>query len=660
METETIQIPLEVIQKNIDALKKTADGLADISKHSQEIISKQEQLRQTFTRSWTEINNAIQVAKQAYQALKGAIDQTVGVVIKQADAVRTLNQINMQSAQANSRLIETLDDYKLSSEDAITAQRKLATQGQSLTIPTLAALSDEYLKLNSGTERQTFLTENFGRASAGWAEVMSQGSQAIKDRAASISDSLILDQAAIDKAREYEYKLDDMNDAYKALKMSVGTHALDLVINLMTTVTQAGSSGIVTREVDNLNALLDLASGKSTSIGAKFAWGAWGPEIQTLTVETEKWNAALIVAQSILSNQKYQRDYLTNVKNLAIGISGLTADMDPLNTELAKYKSQLQNIAGLPSISEVIIPPIDTTGIDNMDKAWRSVTEDTLERIKAVNAEFANMYGFVTNYAASYTTAVENTRGAEAELAEMRKNGWKYTADEIAKAEQKVLDYIQAEKDAASQAIVKQVAGAFEKSGGMMTGEEYKTLMDMNVAYGLMTPAAAAAAVAAWEVANAIAAIPEDKLAQFRLNIGIEGIDKAIADMMALRNMSYQAAIYAWAAENSQYPPANPQVPEDDHPGEGGAAGGGTFAAGSWAMVGDAYGGRKTPYTEFVHANPGGGFTVFNQSQMAGHSAPPMAAGGYVPPTSGDTNLSDASIRKLADALFMRQLAMGQ
>ena len=45
-------------------------------------------------------------------------------------------------------------------------------------------------------------------------------------------------------------------------------------------------------------------------------------------------------------------------------------------------------------------------------------------------------------------------------------------------------------------------------------------------------------------------------------------------------------------------------------------------------MVGDAPGGIKTPYTEYVHARPGGGFDVYNQQQM--RSMPAMAGGGSV------------------------------
>jgi hypothetical protein len=83
---------------------------------------------------------------------------------------------------------------------------------------------------------------------------------------------------------------------------------------------------------------------------------------------------------------------------------------------------------------------------------------------------------------------------------------------------------------------------------------------------------------------------------------------------------------------------------------QAGFAGGGRFKG--WAMVGDAPGGGRTPYTEWVYAPKGA--VVFNQSQMSGQSASPLAGGGIMPPASdGPVNLSDDSIRRLADSLQM-------
>jgi hypothetical protein len=76
-------------------------------------------------------------------------------------------------------------------------------------------------------------------------------------------------------------------------------------------------------------------------------------------------------------------------------------------------------------------------------------------------------------------------------------------------------------------------------------------------------------------------------------------------------------------------------------------AGGGFVGSGGWAMVGDAPGGRATRYSEMIHARPGGGVDVYNQSQMPG-----MAGGGYLPAgTTNNWNISAPSPLQAAAAV---------
>jgi hypothetical protein len=118
--------------------------LGGIGKTTQQVQAKQASLGDTFKRSWTEINSMLGVARQAYQAVNQVVQETVGEFVKYANEVRTLTQINNQSAESNSRLIQTLDDFKVTTDDIITGQRKMATQGKSLTIPVIAEMAEEY------------------------------------------------------------------------------------------------------------------------------------------------------------------------------------------------------------------------------------------------------------------------------------------------------------------------------------------------------------------------------------------------------------------------------------------------------------------------------------------------------------------------------------
>jgi len=214
------------------------------------------------------LNQAIGVANQVWRTANQVIEATIGTYIKYADQVRTLVQLTDESAESMSRLIQVADDYKISAEDLTTASRRLATQGLSLNVETIASLSDQYLALNTGAERQLFLTENLGRASSAWTDIMVQGSDAIMARNEAISTSLILDQQAIDKAREYQYAMDDLNDSVMGAKVGLGELFLPILMDVTDYVTKsiagwqmfADTVGLIISTLQNLSAAAIFAN----------------------------------------------------------------------------------------------------------------------------------------------------------------------------------------------------------------------------------------------------------------------------------------------------------------------------------------------------------------------------------------------------------------
>jgi hypothetical protein len=219
---ESIQIIVEAVEGNTAALKDVQAKLTGIKNTTDQVTKQQLSMGEQFKRSWTEINNAIGMVERGFRLVKDAVDATVGSFVEYADQVRTISQITGQNTEEVSKLIQVTDDYKISTDSLEQVMRKLANEGLSLTISSLAQLSDEYLKLEDGVERQTFLTENFGRTGADFAEIMLQGSAAIRDQSNAIADNLVLTQDAIDKAREFEKANDELGDSWKGLMMSIG------------------------------------------------------------------------------------------------------------------------------------------------------------------------------------------------------------------------------------------------------------------------------------------------------------------------------------------------------------------------------------------------------------------------------------------------------
>lgn len=157
----------------------------------------------------------------------------VDATLKYANEVRQLSMASGQSAENSSRFLQVLDDYKLSAQDAMLATKALTKEGLAPNMDTLAKLSDEYLTLNSAQARNEFIMKNLGKGGLQWAEVLGKGSKALREQGDAIADNLILNQQALDDAREYEIAMDSLNDSVMGLKMAIGQHLIPVLTDQM-------------------------------------------------------------------------------------------------------------------------------------------------------------------------------------------------------------------------------------------------------------------------------------------------------------------------------------------------------------------------------------------------------------------------------------------
>lgn len=176
------------------------------------------------------LSNEIAVGMAKFSAYSAALEfvgntlvNTVKDTLAYDDAVRQLAYVSGQGAEESSRLIQVLDDFKLSSNDVLTATKALTKQGLSPTLETLAALSDQYNTLNPGQERAEFLMKNFGKTGLQFAEAMSKGGDALREMGNEVEKSLIRTDAQIAKTRLAELAFDRWADKVEALKVTVGS-----------------------------------------------------------------------------------------------------------------------------------------------------------------------------------------------------------------------------------------------------------------------------------------------------------------------------------------------------------------------------------------------------------------------------------------------------
>lgn len=164
--------------------------------------------------------------------IKTVFDATVGTMVNYADQVRAIQQASGATAEESSKLIQITDDYKISQEALLKVMQKNGKE-YDFTINGLAKMSDQYLSLGSAQERAAFMQDRFGKNWTQFVELMQQGSAKIKASADGINQALILDQRALDSAREYEKQLDQLSDSWMAFKVAAGSAALPGVVDVL-------------------------------------------------------------------------------------------------------------------------------------------------------------------------------------------------------------------------------------------------------------------------------------------------------------------------------------------------------------------------------------------------------------------------------------------
>ena len=281
-----------------------------------------------------------------------------------------------------------------------------------------------------------------------------------------------------------------------------------------------------------------------------------------------------------------------------------------------------------------------TKGFEDATNAVKG-TADAVDSLAKATSQMMNAgIGLVFSYQSTF----EKLADKQKELADALAGGFSETSDKVLGLKDDIAS-LEGELDKTTNKFVLDMYKMQLAADGVFDKEDMVKYLDMALALGLIGQEAYDAAVKTLGLGGAIAALQSRDI---RINVshhthysssGSRG--SGIPDAG-----DGDVGIEDWVQV-----PTIPKVtiPEKKYGGK--LAGGGTVGMGGWAMVGDSLGGGITPYTEYVHANKGGGFTVYNQSQMSGKSAPPMASGGMVLPQSEEIELSDRTIDKLADAL---------
>jgi len=382
-ETEKLgnmQTELAETDTALDNLKAGNDAAGrSATENGEKQASMGQQVKMTFT----EINSAVAIAKQVYQLLNKAVDETVGEFVTYADQVRDITLVTGQQAEEVSRLIQFTDDHKIKTESLNTVMKKMASDGLPLTTDSLAKLSDEYLKLAPGAERQLFLTKEFGKPGADFAETMLLGGKAIRDESAAISGNLILTEESLQKARDYEIAQDELNDTWMGVKIALGEYAIPPLIEFNKHLVHAAE--LAQLYSDAQAAGLDVT--KNNSTGNMFLNGTMVTQEELLVAVKAAQEAATAAAAANQAAVELEDGAFFRF-NKTLG-EGAVIALDAANASSAALYSTIGTLQGITDSyndtqDELVLKQTDIqTALDLAIKQGYSPTSEKIQGLKS-------------------------------------------------------------------------------------------------------------------------------------------------------------------------------------------------------------------------------------------------------------------------------------
>ncbi len=196
--------------------------------------------------SMTDLNQALELGKKAYEAVSKAIDQTVGITVDYNREVREMMQLTGLSAEETSRVIQVADDWGISLGDVRSALELMNKKGITPSIENLAKIADEYVNAADKTAFMENATKLYGKSFGTLVPILAKGGNALREQAASIADNMLATNDSIEASRNYEVALDNLTDTVTGIKYELGEGLLPVLID----VTKALNDLIVVQKKD--------------------------------------------------------------------------------------------------------------------------------------------------------------------------------------------------------------------------------------------------------------------------------------------------------------------------------------------------------------------------------------------------------------------------
>lgn len=187
---------------------------------------------------------AMQLGQAAAESYQAVVTETVNYAKEVRDLSRTIGA----TAEESSKLIQAADDMGVGYSTLTAAMEGAIRKGVEPSIDGIAQLADQYNSIQNPIEKTKFLMDTFGRAGADLGPLMEIGATGIRDLGTAAEEAgLVMDEKAVQAARNYEIALDNLTDRIDAQKIKwgndwipVATDVMDINVRMAETVEKNG------------------------------------------------------------------------------------------------------------------------------------------------------------------------------------------------------------------------------------------------------------------------------------------------------------------------------------------------------------------------------------------------------------------------------------
>ena len=190
----------------------------------------------------TGVSSAINVAQQSIKYLKEAFDATVGAANQFNGYIEQTMRLTGTGAEETSRLVEAMQKLGIEQGTINTTFEKAAKGGISLSIESIGKLSDEYLELNPGAERASFLMEKFGKSGMDIAEFMELGAEGVEQATSAISDNAVVTEESIEASQKFERSLSALKIQAQLTGVTIGNTLVPVLNEAMNSLNTLGNA----------------------------------------------------------------------------------------------------------------------------------------------------------------------------------------------------------------------------------------------------------------------------------------------------------------------------------------------------------------------------------------------------------------------------------